>query len=104
MTDLEKFKYNFRQSRAWRNFRKVKFTESSKDFVTHKKLKANYSLHHLDLNPDHYTDISDPTKFENLNKESHGWVHELYRYYRKDPEILDRLKELLDRMVDLNSR
>ena len=76
--------------------------ESSKDFVTHKKLRSVYSLHHLDLNPDHYTDISDPSHFENLNSDIHSLVHKIYPYYRKDPEVLERLKGLLDRMKELN--
>ena len=95
-------KESFRQSKAWQKFRKQKFLESSKDFVTHKKLRSGYRLHHLDLNPDHYTDISDPSHFENLNSDIHSLVHKIYPYYRKDQEVLERLKGLLDRMKELN--
>lgn len=103
MNDIEKSKHEFRQSSIWKKFRKFKFSESSKDFVTHKKLKANYRLHHLDLNPEHYKDLSDPSHFENLNNETHKMVHYLYPLYRKDSEVLDRLKDLFDRMMEINS-
>ena len=95
-------KESFRQSKAWQDFRKRKFTESSKDYITHRKLRLGYRLHHLDLDPDNYTDISDPTHFENLNSDIHSIVHKLYPYYRKDPEVIDRLKELMDRMKEIN--
>lgn len=95
-------KESFRQSKAWQDFRKRKFTESSKDYITHRKLRSGYRLHHLDLDPDNYMDISDPTHFENLNSDIHSIVHKLYPYYRKDPEVIDRLKELMDRMKEIN--
>ena len=103
MNDFEQLKESFRKSKKWEVFRKFKYAESSKDFITHKRLKNNYNLHHLDLNPDNYTDISNPDHFENLNSETHSIVHKLYRYYKKDPQVQDRLKDLLDRMVDINS-
>ena len=96
-------KESFRQSKKWQNFRKKMFTESSRDFVTHKKLRSGYRLHHLDLNPDHYEDVSDPSHFENLNSDIHSVVHKLYIYYKKDPLVIDRLKELLERMKEINS-
>ena len=96
-------KESFRQSKKWQNFRKKMFTESSRDFVTHKKLRSGYRLHHLDLNPDHYEDVSDPSHFENLNSDIHSVVHKLYTYYKKDPLIIDRLRELLERMKEINS-
>lgn len=102
MNDIEKNKDIFRKSRAWQDFRKVKYTESSKDYITHKRLKSSYKLHHLDLNSDNYQDISNLNYFENLNNESHSWVHEIYKYYRKDPAVLDRLKDILDRMIEIN--
>ena len=95
-------KESFRQSKAWQEFRKRKFTESSKDYITHKKLRSGYRLHHLDLDSNNYTDISDPTHFENLNSDIHSIVHKLYPHYRKDPEVIDRLKELMDRMKEIN--
>ena len=57
----------------------------------------------MDLNPDHYEDVSDPSHFENLNSDIHSVVHKLYTYYKKDPLIIDRLRELLERMKEINS-
>ena len=57
----------------------------------------------MDLNPDHYEDVSDPSHFENLNSDIHSVVHKLYTYYKKDPLIIDRLEELLERMKEINS-
>lgn len=103
MTDKENF-IKFRQSKAWQSFRKKKFRESSKDFITHRRLRSGYRLHHLDLNPDHYEDISNPSHFENLNSDIHSVVHRLYSYYKKDPQIINRLEDLLKRMKDINSQ
>lgn len=103
MNDLEKKKTSFRQSSKWQRFRKEKYVESSKDFITHKRLRNNYNLHHLNLNPTKYEDISNPSHFENLNSDMHSVVHKLYPFYKKDPQVLDRLEELLDRMVEINS-
>ena len=57
----------------------------------------------MDLNPDLYEDASDPSHFENLNSDIHSVVHKLYIYYKKDPLIIDRLRELLERMKEINS-
>ena len=40
--------------------------------------------------------------FVALNKQTHETLHFLFRYYQKDPAILDRLKTVLDRMNELN--
>lgn len=103
MTATEKAKRTFRQSAIWKAFRHKKNVEQKGlCYLTHKKLLKGANLHHLDLNADHYEDVSDPTHFVFLNKQAHDAVHFLYRYYVKDPSILDRLKEILDRMVELN--
>ena len=102
MDNFQKKKESFRQSEKWKKFRKFKYTESSKDYITHKRLRNNYNLHHLDLNPNHYQDLDDPSHFENLNSDMHSVVHKLYPFYKKDPEVLDRLKEILDRMLLIN--
>ena len=37
-----------------------------------------------------------------LNKQSHEALHFLFRYYQNDKDILEKFKEVLDRMVELN--
>lgn len=97
-----KDKTAFRQSKAWKQLRKTKRESDCKDALTLKKLSPQFNLHHLDLNPDNYKDLSDPDKFLCLNHNSHDCVHFLWTYYRKDPAILDRLREILERMRQIN--
>ena len=40
--------------------------------------------------------------FVAVNKQTHETIHTLFRYYQKDPTVLDRLKTVLDRMNELN--
>lgn len=102
MNKFELDKESFRKSKAWEKFRKFKYAESSMDYVTRKRLRNNYNLHHIDLNPNNYKDLSDPDKFVNLNSDIHSIVHKLYPYYKKDSGVIDRLKEVLDKMVECN--
>ena len=94
---------NFRSTKVWRALREEKRSNDKVDFLTRKKLSKSYNLHHMDLNPDHYDDLSNSENFIPLNKKSHECIHFLYDYYAKDPTILDRLKDCLDKMVKVNS-
>lgn len=100
--DNSKAKASFRNSKKWKNFREELYRESPRDYITHKKLRKGYNVHHLDLNPEHYQDVEDHGKFINVNHNTHSWIHELYVYYHKDRAVLDRLKEVLDKMCDIN--
>lgn len=103
MTESQKKKNKFRQSAKWKKFRHyMNVAQKGLCYVTHKKLLKAANLHHLDLNEDHYSDISDPSHFVFLNKSIHDCVHVLWRYYEKDPGVLDRLGEVLERMKALN--
>lgn len=72
-------------------------------YITHKKLLKGANLHHLDLDENKYSDISKPENFVYLNKSLHEVVHVIWRYYKNDPEVLDRLKDVLDKMLILNT-
>ena len=72
--------------------------------MTLRPLRAGWNLHHLNLDEKDYTDISDETHFACLNKKTHDAVHFLYVYYVKDETILIRLKEILDKMKELNGK
>lgn len=104
MTDIAKKKANFRGSKVWTEFRKYKREHDCVDYVTRKKLTPSYNLHHMDLDPDHYQDISNPDNFACLNSKTHDLVHHLYLYYRKDPDVINRLRDVLERMVEINER
>lgn len=95
-------KAQFRRSDKWRRFRESLMERDKKDYITNSKLNAKANCHHLDMSSEHYEDLSDPDHFIMLNKRTHTMIHQLFCYYRKDPSILDRIKEILDKMVELN--
>lgn len=95
----------FRATKAWKDWRKrIKELWNGKDALTGKPLRRGWNLHHLDMNHDEecYTDLSNESRFLPLNRESHDTVHFLYTYYRKDPDILDRLEDILQMMKNIN--
>lgn len=49
---------------------------------------------------EHYMDIRDKDNFVFLNKTTHETVHFLFRYYIKDEQVIDRLREVLQEMKD----
>ena len=95
-------KAKFRQSKEWKEFRKRIFDkQDGKDIITGKKLYRGYNCHHLDMSSENYDKLIEEN-FVALNKNTHDALHFLFRYYQKDPAILDRLKTFLDKMVELN--
>ena len=103
MTDLQKMKRSFRSSKKWKEFRHQKWVEQcGKCYITHKKMSKSANLHHMDLNPDHYQDLEKSENFCFLQKSMHDVVHALYRYYKNDETVLDRLKAVLDCMKEIN--
>jgi hypothetical protein len=94
-------KKEFRKSKAWREFSKELKAERKVDALTLTKLRKGSLSHHLDLNPDHYEDLN-KEHFECLNMKSHDVVHFMYNYYKKDPAVIDRLKDILHKMILLN--
>ena len=94
-----KTKGKFRLTETWKNFRKL--FDNMVDPITLKKLPKRYNLHHLVLDPAKYTEL-DERKFRPHANSIHDLIHLLYGYYRKDKEILNRIKEELDLMVELN--
>lgn len=104
MTESQKAKTKFRSSAKWLKFRHfMNVKQKGLDPITNKKLLKGANLHHCDLNEKHYQDLSDPEKFVFLNRQTHDTLHWLFRYYEKDPGILDRLKFYLDKMVELKN-
>ena len=95
-------KAKFRQTKAWKEFRKRIFDkQDGKDIITGKPLRKCYNCHHLDMSAENYDQLTEEN-FIALNKQTHEALHFLFRYYQKDPTILDRLKTVLDRMKELN--
>ena len=95
-------KAKFRQSKEWKEFRKRIFDkQDGKDVITGKKLYKGFNCHHLDMSAENYDQLIEEN-FIAVNKTTHETIHTLFRYYQKDPNILDRLKTVLDRMNELN--
>lgn len=98
MNATQKKKRNFRQSKEWKDFRHQKNVEQKGiDPITKKKLYKGANLHHRNLSEDEYENLSNSSDFVMLNHQTHECLHWIYRYYEKDPEILIRIKEELDR-------
>lgn len=88
----------FRKSRHWKAFRHECRLHTSKDFITKEPLGRNWNLHHLDLNVQRYDQIDDMKRFMPLNDKTHEIIHELFKWYKKDHKVLDRIKTTLDKM------
>lgn len=100
----QKVKTKFRGSSTWKDFRKkMKEVYSGKDALTGFPLRKGWNLHHMDLDPENYTDISNLDNFIPLNKASHEVIHFCFRYYQKDQNFLTNLEKLLKRMLEVNS-
>lgn len=103
ISESEKFKRRVRQSKKWKELKHIKNVEQKgKDPITNKKLLKGANCHHLDLRVENYEDLS-PEKLVLLNKKTHDCVHFLYSYYKNDKHIIERLVDILERMIKINS-
>ena len=95
-------KAKFRASKEWREFRKRIFDkQNGKDIITGKKLYKCYNVHHLDMSDDNYDKLIEEN-FIAVNKATHEALHFLFRYYKNDKDILNRIKQVLEKMTELN--
>ena len=100
MNKTQKAKRNFRASKIWKAFRHEKHVEQKGiDPITNKKLVKGANLHHrhVTADTDEYQDISNKEHYVMLNKQTHEFLHWLYRYWKHDPEILNRIEEELEK-------
>lgn len=99
MTTYEKAKY--RKTVEWQDFRD-EFRIKHLDSLTEEPLKKKYTLHHTDLNPEHYKNL-DEDFFMGFNSSyEHRLVHYIYTKFLKDPRILIKLEAIIKRMVEIN--
>ena len=95
-------KAEFLKSLKWKRWRYILVDYyNNKDCITNKPLGPRFNVHHLDMREEHYTILKEE-RFRPLNSDTHDCVHFLYRYYKKDPFIIDRLRTILDLMVKYN--
>lgn len=105
MNQKQKNKRNFRASRKWKDFRhKIYVKQGGLCYITHKKLNKYANLHHIDLDEKNYENLSIEENFVFVNKMMHGVIHDLYRYFVNDEEVLDRIKYVLIRMKEVNNK
>lgn len=100
MTKLQKSKRNFRASKAWKAFRhKINVLQKGIDPITKGKLRKGCNLHHRKVtsNEEEYQDMSNEEDFVMLNNMTHKMLHFLYPYWKKDPSILQRIEEELEK-------
>ena len=90
----------FRKTDAWHKWKAKCRLHTSKDFITKDPLCRNWNLHHLDLNIQRYDNITDMNRFMPLNPNTHEIIHELFKWYKKDHKVLDRIKKTLDLMEE----
>lgn len=90
----------FRKTDAWHKWKAKCRLHTSKDFITKEPLCRNWNLHHLDLNIQRYDNITDMNRFMPLNPNTHEIIHELFKWYKKDHKVLDRIKKTLDLMEE----
>ena len=95
-------KSKVRATPAWRQLRvDIEEAQNGLDPITLRPLRKGFNVHHLDMRAENYGNLA-LERFAALNKSTHEMVHWLFRYYAKDPAILERLKTLLDKMVELS--
>ena len=101
---VENQKEKFRKSKEWKEFRgRMAKLFNHRDYITGRKLVKGFNVHHMRTEQDaeNYQDISHEEEFIPLNSYCHKMLHYLFVFYQKDQTIIDRLKEILDKMCDL---
>ena len=101
----QKEKQKFRASKKWKDFRDKKRKEQKVDPITGAKLSRLANLHHLDLNEEHYEDLSDESHFVFLNQAMHKTVHAMFlkskpREWRKRVLALIKILKQMERIND----
>lgn len=103
MSENEKKKKSFRNSKAWLSFRHEMIVRDKIDYITGRKLLKGCQVHHLNLDPEQYKDLNQDN-FITLNKNTHSFIHWLFDYYKKDKGILKRIELILEKMYNLNCK
>ena len=95
----DKVKDKVRRSKEWKELRKkIQSQYNGKDPITNSNLYKGFNVHHLDMSVENYDNLS-IERFVPLNKMTHDMIHFLYRYYIKEKNILERIREILERMM-----
>lgn len=71
--------------------------QRSVDPITKKKLCKGWALHHRCISADEYENLDNEDDFVCLNKMTHMLLHDIYRYWKNDKEILARIEQELEK-------
>lgn len=98
MNNSQKKKRNFRASKKWKTFRhSISVKQKGIDPITLSKLYKGCNLHHRNLSEEEYENIDNEDDFVMLNHQTHEMLHWLYRYWKKDSSILNRIEDELNK-------
>ena len=102
MTKEQQIKKKVRDTPEWKQLRiDIQDEYDNKDPITNKKLIKGFNVHHCCMKTEEYDNLA-MERFRPHNRQTHEFIHWLYRYYVKDPDILNRIKKELDLMVEFN--
>lgn len=96
-----KIKELFRRTSIWNNFRKDLKAERKVDALTGRKLTKTSNCHHVRFNSKFYTDL-DKEFFLCLNNQMHDFLHIAISETIKNPDFLDKLRELVKWHIKIN--
>lgn len=99
-TEDAKKKDIIRRSHEWKELREEVKSSQRIDPLTRSRLTKDFNCHHLDMNPDHYSDLN-RSKFVGLNKLSHTVIH-FFAEMKDWRAGVAKLTELLERMEELS--
>lgn len=104
MNETQKMKTKLRNSKAWKDKRKIFKKDQKIDPITLKPLTNHFNLHHRNLNEKDYCDLSNDGHFVALNPTSHDLVHFLFNIVKREQsyDVLDRIKIELQKMAEIN--
>lgn len=104
MTELQKFKAKFRASKKWKEFRSIIYKlQNGRCPICGMKLSKTANLHHKDLNPAHYTDVSNPNNFVFLCNSCHDYIHYKYKAFVRGDFNFENLIKVFSDMKQLNN-
>ena len=94
-------KSKFRETTFWKEFRKGLKEKRKVDAITGRKLTKTWNCHHERFDPALYTDLNEEF-FLTLNNQMHDWLHIAVSETIKNPNFMNKAKELVELHIKLN--
>lgn len=103
LSDAAKRRQCIRGSAAWRFLKsRLLQAQNNRCFVSGRKLASRPTLHHLDIDPDHYDRLSDESNFICVSADVHDALHMLYRCPIGWRKAMENMASVFQRMDELN--